>query len=173
MSRLNRKLYSTVGLLYPHSSIKIKNGSDSRRVSLADECGSLSSIVVKMNEVNKYSNPINTLKELASLSLQYVNVHMDPTCHDIDDMLVICHILLENKLSEEYSDFIYSCPDKFLLTYANNSEQSLDRFYAIKKLGLKNVCSYLASFVHHSKRNTWNDSLNVHLGNSSFENTYM
>lgn len=166
MSCLNRKLYSTVGLLYPHSSIKHQKGSDARMVSLVDECGSLSSIAGKMNE---YSNTIKTLKELSSLSLQYVNVYMDPTCQDINDMLVICHILLENELLEEYSDFIYSCPDKFLLTYTNNSEQSLDRFCAIKKLGLKKVCSYLARFVHYSKINKWNERL----GHSRFEDTYM
>jgi hypothetical protein len=173
MSCLNRKLYSTVGLLYPHSSAKLQKGSDARRLTLADEYGSLHLIAKKMDEVNNYSSSIKTLKELVAISFQYVNVHMDPTWNDIDDMFVICHILLENELLEEYSDFIYSCPDKFLLNYANNSEQSVYMFYTLKKLGLKNVSTYLARYVRQSKINARNKRLNIHLGNNIFENTYM
>lgn len=166
----NNKGYSTVGLVYPRTAMKLRKGTDTRRIP---NVYSLYSISSTLNKWSEEGANIDKIKSVSCLLLQYVNVHMVPSYEEIDNMLTICRVLLKYKMTEEFSDFIYSCPEKFLLTYTNNSEHSCHMFSNVKALGLKNVCAYLAKYVHSSKLGTWNERINVHLGNSSFEEMYM
>lgn len=67
----------------------------------------------------------------------------------------VCRILLEWKFKDELAEFIMKCPNKFLLTYTNNSESSPGMFSRLKKLGLDSLFDYLIEHVHETKREIW------------------
>jgi len=73
----------------------------------------------------------------------------------------------------EIARFIVNCPDKFLITYTNNSERSPLMFSKLRDLGLNFICKYLMQYVHWTKLGTWNERLNTHIrGNIDFKNSF-
>jgi hypothetical protein len=86
---------------------------------------------------------------------------MNPTFDEIDAILNVCEILLVNKMKLEIEQFILNCPDKFLITYANNSVSSPLMFSRLHRMGLDSICNYLAPYIHYTKIQTWNERLNT------------
>jgi len=81
---------------------------------------------------------------------------MKPTFEQINIMLQICDILLyEDYELKFYEEFIFLCPDKFLLTYCNNSVTTPDILTKLNKLKFTKTRSYLISYVHETKRQIW------------------
>ncbi len=88
-------------------------------------------------------------------------------------MLLVCRVLLDYRMKDEIAEFILNCPNKFLLTYANNSERSPAVFAKLRDIGLENICNYLLPYVHYTKLGTWNERRNTHIrGNINFECDY-
>ena len=77
---------------------------------------------------------------------------------DNDDLLVICDILYKYDF-EKYKTFIYLCPEKFMMCYANNSEHTPQLLAYLDKtdVGLKN---YIYTFTDISKKLTWRERYN-------------
>lgn len=102
----------------------------------------------------------------------FVDRAIQPTFDEIDAMLLVCRVLIENKMKDRLQEFILNCPKKFLMTYSNNSERTPAVLYELDKLGLRNIRAYLISHVHESKLGTWNERRNTHQrGNALIECT--
>jgi len=95
----------------------------------------------------------------------FVNREMNPTFDDIDDMLLVCRILIEYKKRDEITEFILKCPERFLITYANNSERTPQVLYKLEKLKLYNIKKYLIGFINETKLMTWNERYNKTMDN--------
>lgn len=89
--------------------------------------------------------------------LDFVNRNMDPTFDDIDDMLLVCRVLLKHNKKFEFQEFIMNCPKKFIITYSNNSERTPIVLYKLERMGLNNIRSYLIEHVHDTKLATWSE----------------
>ena len=87
----------------------------------------------------------------------FVKRNMEPTFDDIDDMLLVCRVLLEHKKKFEFQEFILNCPKKFIITYSNNSERTPMVLYKLERMGLNNIRSYLIEHVHDTKLATWSE----------------
>ena len=117
------------------------------------------------NNLSKYEKQFyNTLiNEIYKKLFDYIDRNMSPTFDEINSMLLVCRILLNYKMKNEISEFILNCPDKFLLTYVNNSERSPLAFSQLNDLGLENICRFLLPYVHYTKLSVWNERKNAHI----------
>lgn len=103
---------------------------------------------------------------------EFVDRAMQPTFDEIDAMLLVCRVLIQNKMKDRLQEFILNCPKKFIITYSNNSERTPAVLYELDRLGLGNIRAYLISHVHESKLGTWNERRNTHKrGNALLECT--
>jgi hypothetical protein len=116
---------------------------------------------IKYNPTNcRLENTINLwCLEIRTRLYDFINKDMKPTFDEIDSMLEICNTLLSYEL-EFYEEFIFKCPEKFLLTYSNNSERTPMLLEELYQLDLLNVRSYLIQYVHETKLKIW-DSRNA------------
>jgi hypothetical protein len=96
-----------------------------------------------MNIVNKITKNISYIK--------------NPTYDEIDEMLITANYLLE-KDKIAYEDFILNCPDKFMSTYANNSERTPYIIEYVDKFN-KNLAKTIEKYTDTSKKNTWKERL--------------
>lgn len=85
----------------------------------------------------------------------YFDKDVRPSFDDIDAMLLVCRILLKHKKKDMFSEFILACPEKFLITYVNNSETSPFIFRELITQGLGHICEYLMPYIHESKKSIW------------------
>ena len=90
----------------------------------------------------------------------FVNPAMVPTFDDIDDMLLVCRLLLENNKKLEFQEFILNCPKKFIITYSNNSERTPAVLHKLESMGLNNIRSYLIEHIHDTRLATLSDQIN-------------
>ena len=82
---------------------------------------------------------------------------MEPDSDQIDSMLLVARVLLACNYNNAYEEFIFNCPEKFLITYANNSERTPQVLSILKS---RQMCkSYNIIFTHVSpdKLNTWSE----------------
>ena len=112
------------------------------------------------------------MEEVYQKLYDYVNRAMQPSFDEIDAMLLVCRVLIEYKMKDRIQEFILNCPNKFLITYSNNSERTPAVLHALEQLGLQNIRTYLISYVHETKLATWNERRNTHQrGNTLLECT--
>ena len=104
------------------------------------------SIEVERWRIESYNNICN-----------YMKLITEPTFDEIDAMLMVCNILLEHKKKDWLTEFIFMCPEKFIITYSNNSERTPYVLKELKRLDLYNVCEYMISHTHKSKLATWGE----------------
>lgn len=176
---LNAKGHPTIGMICPISAPKsVVNPYISQCDTLEKTAEMFEMMTGVIDNIINPSKRDSTdcerwVDEIYRKLFDFVSRDMKPTFDEIDAMLLICRILLERKMKDEVAEFILNCPNKFLLTYVNNSESSPTAFYKLRKLGLENICNYLLPHVHHTKLGTWNERRNTHIrGNVSFECDY-
>jgi hypothetical protein len=170
--QLNKKGYPTIGLLCPTLEVNpyivdcdtLENTAKTFVITIEITYGVANLSKQERNKYQKWTD------EIYRKLFDFINRDMKPTFDGIDIMLLVSRILLERNMKTEIAEFILNCPNKFLLTYANNSEQSPFDFIKLRRLGLNNICKYLLTFVHYTKLNTWNERINSHVrGNLRFE----
>jgi len=152
----NRKGHPTVGMLTlqrkPHVCCYI------------DRCFTLQSTADMLNELytieNNHKDVESWRSDVFKKLFVFVNRCMVPTFDDIDDMLLVCRVLLENKKKFEFQEFILNCPKKFIIAYSNNSERTPTVLHKLERMGLNNIRSYLIEHVDDSKLATWRDRYN-------------
>jgi hypothetical protein len=173
---LNAKGYPTIGMLRPKIVPKTVVNPYISRCNSLEETAEMFETITEMTRYviegtkRDSANYENWSVEIYTKLFDYIDRDMDPTFDEIDAMLLVCRILLEHEMKDEITEFILNCPDKFLLTYANNSERSPAVFAKLRSLGLNNICKYMLPYVHYTKLGTWNERRNIHVrGNINFE----
>lgn len=165
---LNAKGHPTVGMLCPRS---ITKSVVNPYISECDSLENTAEIFKSINEMDNYvietekhnnTNYKQLIDEIYKKIFDFVDRDMNPTFEEIDAMLLVCSILLERRMKNKIEEFILNCPDKFLLTYANNSERTPTVFRKLRELGLEHICSYLLPHVHYTKLGIWNERKNTH-----------
>jgi|688.fasta_scaffold12799_11 hypothetical protein len=108
---------------------------------------------------SKNSKKVNTFRtQLINKILEFVNREMSPSFDDINSMLLICRCILAHEtMNCEFEKFIFNCPNKFIITYSNNSETTPDVLDLLEELGFKKSREYLIQHVHYTKLNTWSE----------------
>lgn len=94
-------------------------------------------------------------KEIYEKLFDFINVDMNPSPEDIDNMLLVCHVLFKNKKYYEYQKFVMNCPTKFIVKYANNSEHTPALLYNLEKIGLTSIRFYLTQHIDSNKLSIW------------------
>jgi hypothetical protein len=178
---LNAKGHPSIGMLTIKSTPKtIVNPFISRCDSLENTARMLYNVLEIINLKFKVKNEhVVWFEEIYRKLFDYINRDMNPSFDDIDAMLLVCSTLfdyskkLRISVKNEFSEFILNCPEKFLITYVNNSETSLRMFYILQENGMENICKYLLPYVHYTKLGTWNERINSHIrGNLTFESNF-
>ena len=173
---LNAKGHPTIGMICPRPAPKMVVNPYISQCDTLEKTAEMFEVVTEMAYYIIECDSTDCKRWVAEIYrklFDFVNRDMKPTFDEIDAMLLVCRILLERKMKDEVAEFILNCPDKFLLTYVNNSESSPTAFYKLRKLGLENICNYLLPHVHNTKLGTWNERINTHIhGNVSFECDY-
>lgn len=121
-------------------------------------CTTLQSTTDILYELYEKSNKTNS--EVYRKLYDFVNRDMEPSIDEIDDMLLVCRILLDNNCQDELEEFILNCPTRFIVTFVNNSETSPYDLQTIQMWGLTDLYNYLLKHVHTSKWVTWNERYN-------------
>jgi len=159
---LNAKGHPTVGHLTTRKSAPISNHFLER----CDTLETTAMVFLEMVETIDYHNSCGTentsqlelwCEEVYHKLFDFVHRSMEPTFDEIDAMLLVCRVLLKNKMKHRLEEFILNCPKKFIVTYSNNSERTPYVLHKLDKMGLRNVRAYLISHVHESKLGTWNE----------------
>ena len=119
-------------------------------------CTTLQSTAHMLYELYENPNDAKYRSEVYRKLYEFVNRDMKPSFDEIDDMLLVCRILLDNECRDELEEFILNCPIRFIVTFVNNSDKSPSDFQTIKKWGLTGLYNYLLNYVHNSKLATWN-----------------
>ena len=177
---LNGKGYPTMGMLCPKSQHKKGTNPYISECDSLEKTAEIFILIIKITINLRYPVPrrdpfieteniynldaddcIRFTREIFRKLFDFVCRDMNPTFDEIDAMLKVCEILLVNKMKLEMSEFILNCPDKFLITYANNSESSPLMFSKLHRMGLDSICNYLAPYIHYTKIQTWNERLNT------------
>ena len=173
---LNANGHPTVGMLRPKSTPKLVVNPYISECTSLEKTAEMFEMMIETTEYVIERSKHDSTKyerwtdEIYRKLFDFVNRDMEPTFDEIDAILLVCRILLDRNMKTEIAEFILNCPDKFLLTYANNSERSPAVFSKLKRLGLNNICNYMLPFVHYTKLGTWNERVNSHVrGNVSFE----
>jgi hypothetical protein len=173
---LNAKGHPTIGMLRPKPAAKPVFNPYILECDSLEKTADMFAMVKNIDEFvverAKYDskNYENWSVEIYRKLFDFVDRNMEPTFDEIDAMLLVCRVLLDHQMKYEIAEFILNCPDKFLLTYANNSERSPTVFAKLRNLGLENICNYLLPYVHYTKLGTWNERRNTHVrGNINFE----
>lgn len=178
---LNAKGHPSVGMLTIKSTTKIiVNPYISQCDSLENTALILHNVMEIINENFMAKNQhIVWFREIYRKLFDYINRDMIPSFDEIDAMLLVCSTLFKYRsrccidIKSEFSEFILNCPEKFLITYVNNSEKSPRMFYTLQEIGMENICKYLLPYVHHTKLGTWNECINSHIrGNLTFESNF-
>lgn len=111
--------------------------------------------------------------EIYKKLFDYISIDTEISFIDIDYLLILCRFLMENELFEAYEELIINCPEKFMLAYANNSEQTPIALMRLKNKKLNRICKYILSFTDDSKLKTWNERRNAHIrGNLLYQSLY-
>jgi hypothetical protein len=79
----------------------------------------------------------------------------DPTFDEIDEILITANYLLENdKIA--YENLILKCPNKFMMTYSNNSERTP---HIIKYVNTFNptLANKILEYTNNTHKNTWSE----------------
>lgn len=112
--------------------------------SLTYTANLLYEIYIDYNEDNPNNGPENLIRlGIYEKLFDFVNYEMNPSFDDIDDMLLVCRILLEANRKLEYEKFIMRCPQKFIITYSNNSEKTPILLGELDERKMLNVKSYI------------------------------
>lgn len=84
-----------------------------------------------------------------------------PTFDEIDGMLSVANGLLGNKYlrKSHYERFILACPERFMMTYMNNSERTPALICTLRKYELHTLCEVLFPYIHDSKRIIWSQRI--------------
>ena len=171
MVKINRNIkgHPTIGHLAPRTVNQQSevNHYLKKCVSLETTAETFSDMVEIIYDPTPCSKIDTTLmekwcEEVYKKLYDYVNRTMQPSFDEIDAMLLVCHVLLENKMKDRLHEFILNCPKKFIITYSNNSERTPYVLYELDRLGLGNIRAYLISHIHESKLGTWNERRNTH-----------
>lgn len=176
---INAKGYPTVGHLTikPVTQPRTVNDFLQKCTSLEATAETFSEMIDIIHYITKHSTKgtkkMEAWCEEVYLKLyDYVDRKMQPTFDEIDAMLLVCRILIQNKMKDRLQEFILNCPKKFIMTYSNNSERTPAVLHELDLLGLGNIRAYLISHVHESKLGTWNERRNTHQrGNALLECT--
>ena len=173
---LNAKGHPSVGMLCPKPLPKLLvNPYISRCNSLEETAEIFETITEMINYVivrakHDSTNYENWSIEIYRKLFDFVHRDMEPNFDEIDAMLLVCRVLLKYEMKDKIVEFILNCPDKFLITYVNNSERSPAIFSKLHNLGLDNICNHMMPYVHYTKLGTWNERRNTHVrGNINFE----
>lgn len=175
----NAKGHPTVGHLTPRPLKRqnIVNKYLEKCTSLETTAETFSEIINIINYLVENSKKDTTLmeewcEEVYKKLYDYFDRTMNPTFDEIDAMLLVCRVLITNKMKHRLQEFILNCPKKFIITYSNNSERTPAVLYELDRLGLGNIRAYLISHIHESKLGTWNERRNTHQrGNALLECT--
>ena len=163
---LNAKGYPSVG------DLSLRPLKRQPRVNvLLEKCTSLektaeifSEIVETINnEENNMEYMTRFCEDIYRKLYDFVDRSMIPTFDEINAMLLVCRVLIQNKMKYKLEEFILNCPKKFILTYSNNSERTPAVLQELDRLGLRNIREYLISHIHESKLGTWNERRNTHV----------
>lgn len=176
---INAKGHPTVGHLTPRplKSQQEVNCYLEKCTSLETTCETFSNMVNIINYLNEQGKRVTTrmeiwCEEVYQKLYDYVNREIQPTFDEIDSMLLVCRVLIKNKMKDRLQEFILNCPKKFIITYSNNSERTPAVLYELDKLGLGNIRAYLIAHIHETKLGTWNERRNTHKrGNTLLECT--
>ena len=128
-----------------------------------DRCSTLQNTATHLSDLydmDDCEDVVSWRSDVFRKLFDFVNVAMKPTFDDIDDMLLVCRVLLENKKKFEFQEFILNCPKKFIITYSNNSERTPAVLHKLENMGLNNVRSYLIGHIHDTKLDTWSERRN-------------
>jgi len=106
-----------------------------------------------LKEWFEYNDTINDV--IFTRLLEFVEKDMYITWDEIDSMLLVCNLLLDNKLFNQYEQFIMKCPKKFVVVYSNNSEKTPHILHNLQKNGITNVKDYLIENVNPDFLKTW------------------
>ena len=85
----------------------------------------------------------------------YIHIDLKPNYNEINVLLIIANYLLHNSYLNLYKDFIFNCPEKFLMAYMNNSETTPQILVKLIKLNISDLLDFLIQYVHDTKINTW------------------
>lgn len=86
------------------------------------------------------------------------NIHteLELNFNEINILIIIANYLFSDPdLTSQYTHFIYKCPDKFLMTYMNNSEKTPQLIRSLKKRTMSAVYDFLVGYIHNTKIKTW------------------
>lgn len=185
----NAKGYSTEGMLRPKCVEKKASNPYILECDSLEKTAEVFNTIMKISKILRYPFPrrvpiieseniynldadncARCAREIFRKAFDFVSRDMNPTFYEIDAMLKVCEILLANKMKLEIAEFIPNCPDKFLITYTNNSESSPLMFSKLHRLGLNSICNYLVHFVHYTKIRTWYER-HIH-ENIDFKNNF-
>lgn len=178
---LNAKGHPSIGMLAIKSTPEIiVNPYISRCDSLENTALMLHNVMEIINLKFKVKNEhVVWFREIYRKLFDYINRDMNPSFDEIDSMLLVCSTLFKYSakvgisIKSEFSEFILNCPEKFLITYVNNSETSPRMFNTLQEFGMEGICKYLLPYVHYTKLGTWNERINSHIrGNLTFESNF-
>ena len=166
---LNTKGHPTVGHLTPKPLKRqpMVNQHLDKCVSLETTAETFSELIESITYHEEYGKSYTAqikewCEEVYKKLYDFVNRTMQPTFDEIDAMLLVCRILIQNRMKYRLAEFILNCPKKFLITYANNSERTPQVLDQLTRFGLENIRAYLIEFIHETKLGTWNERRNTH-----------
>jgi len=144
--------------------VEIKTYDKSVCVDLASTAELLASIVITGLDVHDpdlvdQMEPDNIYPEFPqdvfNILLEFVYPTMDPSSDQIDSMLLVGRVLLAAKHNQAYGEFIFNCPKKFLLAYANNSERTPRVLSELKSRQMIDTYNHILAHTSDDKLITW------------------
>ncbi len=161
---VNSKGHLTVGYLRPSSKKKTTTNDTQTQVNhFLEKCVSFETAANTFCEMVNIINYIISRGKRSTSQMEewteevykklynYVNRKMQISFDDIDTLLLVCNVLIENKMIYRIEEFILNCPKKFIVAYSNNPDKTPIVLHELDKLGIRNIRAYLISHIHDSK----------------------
>ncbi len=148
---------------------EIKTYDKSKCVDLDSTAKILASVTISNLDYND-PNLINIITEndispifphdLFEILFEFVYPKLEPDSDQIDSMLLVARVLLAGNYNNAYEEFIFNCPEKFLITYANNSERTPQVLSILKSRQMIQSYNTILKYVSPDKLNTWSERYN-------------
>lgn len=145
-----RKLFARKSEVPATQSVMSKEPEKLKKIYLYDYGIYYSEDIIRTMSENIYAN-VSTLKNEV------------PSYDEIDNMLMACNYYLENDFII-YKELINNCPDKFMFTYANNSERTPLILDYLRTIDVE-LANYVLSFTNVINKTTWCERYDLKVNN--------